>query len=155
MLFKVLYLFLCFQVILTKSIQNDSEDINNRVDVLEESITTLQKRVENITDIMERGKEHCNFFSHKMYCPAINTFAVRRLTYLPFFKARIKIRCQQKCQKYFFINMWRKSVFDIYFTEFGTVMTTVLPVLFRYCYKYCYSDSRKLWAVMKAGGLAL
>jgi hypothetical protein len=26
---------------------------------------------------------------------------------------------------------------------------------FKYCYKYCYSDSRKLWAVMKGGGLAL
>jgi hypothetical protein len=48
--------------------------------------------------------------------------------------------------------VWRKSVFDIYFTEFGAVLTTVLPVLFKYCYKYCYSDSRKLWAVMKAGG---
>ena len=24
-----------------------------------------------------------------------------------------------------------------------------------YCYKYCYSDSRKLWAIMKGGGLAL
>jgi hypothetical protein len=53
------------------------------------------------------------------------------------------------------INVWRKSVFDIYFTEFGAVLTTVLPVLFKYCYKYCYSDSPKLWAVMKAGGLAL
>ena len=51
--------------------------------------------------------------------------------------------------------MWRKSVFDIHFTELGAVMTTVLPVLFKYCYKYCYSDSRKLWAVMKGGGLAL
>ena len=46
-------------------------------------------------------------------------------------------------------------VFDIYFTEFGAALTTVLPVLFKYCYKYCYSDNRKLWAVMKAGGLAL
>jgi hypothetical protein len=55
----------------------------------------------------------------------------------------------------FFINVWRKSVFDIYFTEFGTALTTVLPVLCKYCYKYCYRDSRKLWAVMKAGGLAL
>ena len=51
--------------------------------------------------------------------------------------------------------MFDVSVFDIYFTEFGAVMTTVLPVLFKYCYKYCYSDSRKLWAVMKGGGLAL
>jgi hypothetical protein len=60
-----------------------------------------------------------------------------------------------KCQKYSAINVWRKSVFDIYFTEFGAVLTTVLPVFFKYCYKYCYSESRKLWAVMKAGGLAL
>ena len=36
-----------------------------------------------------------------------------------------------------------------------TALTTVLPILFQYCYKYCYSDSRNLWAVMKAGGLAL
>ena len=55
----------------------------------------------------------------------------------------------------FSINVWRKSVFDIYFAEFGTASTTTLPILFQYCYKYCYSDSRNLWAVMKAGGLAL
>jgi hypothetical protein len=55
----------------------------------------------------------------------------------------------------FFINVWRKSVFDIYFAEFGADLTTVLPVLFKYCCKYCYSDSRKLWAVMKGGDLAL
>ena len=42
----------------------------------------------------------------------------------------------------FFINVWRKSVFDIYFTEFGTALTTILPMLFQYCYKYYYSDSR-------------
>jgi hypothetical protein len=40
-------------------------------------------------------------------------------------------------------------------TEFGTALTTILPILFQYCYVYCYSDSRNLWAVMKAGGLAL
>jgi hypothetical protein len=40
-------------------------------------------------------------------------------------------------------------------TAFGTALTTILPILFQYCYKYCYSDSRNLWAVMKAGGLAL
>ena len=55
----------------------------------------------------------------------------------------------------FVINVWRKSVFDIYFTEFGTALTTILPILFQYCYKYCYSDSWNLWAVMKARGLAL
>ena len=32
----------------------------------------------------------------------------------------------------FFINVWRKSVFDIYFTEFGTALTTILPILFLY-----------------------
>jgi hypothetical protein len=48
----------------------------------------------------------------------------------------------QKCQIYFFIHVWRKSVFDIYFTELGAALTTVLPVLFTYCYKYRYSDSR-------------
>jgi hypothetical protein len=47
------------------------------------------------------------------------------------------------------------SVFDIYFTEFGTALTTSLPILFQYCYKDCYSDSRNLSAVMKAGGLVL
>ena len=54
-----------------------------------------------------------------------------------------------------FINVWRKTDFDLYFTEFGTALTTTLPVLFLYCYKYCYSDSRNIWTVMKAGGLAL
>jgi hypothetical protein len=49
--------------------------------------------------------------------------------------------------------VWRKSVFDIYFTEVGADLTTVLPVLFKYCCKYCYSDSRKLWAVMKGVGV--
>jgi hypothetical protein len=39
---------------------------------------------------------------------------------------------QVKCQKYVFINVWRKSVFDIYFTEYGTALTTVLPILFLY-----------------------
>ena len=52
--------------------------------------------------------------------------------------------------KIFFINVWRKSVFDIYFTEIGTALTTILPILFQYCYKYCHSDSQNLWAVMKA-----
>jgi hypothetical protein len=61
----------------------------------------------------------------------------------------------KKCHKYFFINVWRKIVFDICFTGFGTALTTILPMLFQYCYKYCYSDSRNLWVVMKAGGLAL
>jgi hypothetical protein len=31
---------------------------------------------------------------------------------------------------FFFINVWRKRIFDIYFTEFGTALTTILPILF-------------------------
>ena len=38
----------------------------------------------------------------------------------------------KKCQKYLFINVWRQTVFDIYFTEFGTALTTILPILFLY-----------------------
>ena len=33
---------------------------------------------------------------------------------------------------FFFINVGRKSVFDIYFTEYGTALTTILPILFLY-----------------------
>ena len=33
---------------------------------------------------------------------------------------------------FFFINVWRKNVFDIYFTEYGTALTTILPILFLY-----------------------
>ena len=32
----------------------------------------------------------------------------------------------------FFINVWRKNIFDIYVTEYGTVLTTILPILFLY-----------------------
>ena len=28
--------------------------------------------------------------------------------------------------------MWRKSIFDIYVTEYGTALTTILPILFLY-----------------------
>ena len=31
-----------------------------------------------------------------------------------------------------FINVWRNSVFDIYFIEYGTALTTILPILFLY-----------------------
>jgi hypothetical protein len=53
--------------------------------------------------------------------------------------------------KIFVLSMCDVSVIDIYFTEFGTALTTILPILFQ----YCYSDSRNLWAVMQVGGLAL
>jgi hypothetical protein len=42
------------------------------------------------------------------------------------------------------LSMCDVKVFDIYFTEFGTALTTILPILFLYCYKYRYSDSRNL-----------
>ena len=32
----------------------------------------------------------------------------------------------------FFVNVWRESVFDIYFTEYGTVLTTILLILMLY-----------------------
>jgi hypothetical protein len=27
----------------------------------------------------------------------------------------------------FFVNVWRKNIFDIYVTEYGTALTTILP----------------------------
>ena len=53
----------------------------------------------------------------------------------------------------FFVNVWRKNIFDIYVTEYGTALTTILPILFLYL--NTVSDSRSLWTVMTAGGLAL
>jgi hypothetical protein len=32
----------------------------------------------------------------------------------------------------FFINVWRKNIFDIYVTEYGAALTTILPILFLY-----------------------
>jgi hypothetical protein len=32
----------------------------------------------------------------------------------------------------FCINVWRKHIFDIYVTEYGTALTTILPILFLY-----------------------
>ena len=34
--------------------------------------------------------------------------------------------------KFFFVNVWRKNIFDIYVTEYGTALTTILPILFLY-----------------------
>ena len=62
---------------------------------------------------------------------------------------------ESNMSRIFFVNVWRKNIFDIYVTEYGTALSTILPILFLYCYKYCYSDNRNLWTVMKAGGLAL
>jgi hypothetical protein len=30
----------------------------------------------------------------------------------------------------FFVDVWRKNIFDIYVTEYGTALTTILPILF-------------------------
>ena len=30
--------------------------------------------------------------------------------------------------KNFFVNVWRKNIFDIYVTEYGTALTTILPI---------------------------
>ena len=34
--------------------------------------------------------------------------------------------------KNFFVNVWRKHIFDIYVTEYGTALTNILPILFLY-----------------------
>jgi hypothetical protein len=34
--------------------------------------------------------------------------------------------------KNFFVNVWRKNIFDIYVTEYGTALTTILPILYKY-----------------------
>ena len=34
--------------------------------------------------------------------------------------------------KNIFVNVWRKNIFDIYVTEYGTALTTILPILFLY-----------------------
>ena len=37
--------------------------------------------------------------------------------------------------KNFFVNVWRKYIFDIYVTDYGTALTTILPILFLYLNK--------------------
>ena len=39
---------------------------------------------------------------------------------------------EEKNVKNFFVNVWRKNIFDIYVTEYGTALTTILPILFLY-----------------------
>ena len=55
----------------------------------------------------------------------------------------------------FFVNVWRKNIFDIYVTEYGRYCFDNYFTYFVPVFKYCYSDSRNLWTVMRAGGLAL
>ena len=39
---------------------------------------------------------------------------------------------ESKMSRIFFVNVWRKNIFDIYVTEYGTALTTILPILFLY-----------------------
>ena len=39
--------------------------------------------------------------------------------------------------KNIFLSMCDIKGSHIYFTGFGTALTTILPILFQYCYKYC------------------
>jgi hypothetical protein len=43
-----------------------------------------------------------------------------------------KDKVSAKMSKIFLINVWRKSVFDIYFTDVGAALATILPILFLY-----------------------
>ena len=49
-----------------------------------------------------------------------------------------------------FVNVWRKNIFDIYVTEYGTALTTILPILFLYLNTVTVTAG----TVMRAGGLA-
>ena len=39
---------------------------------------------------------------------------------------------KKNVKDFFLINVWRKNIFDIYVTEYGTALTTILPILFLY-----------------------
>ena len=39
---------------------------------------------------------------------------------------------KKNVKEVFFVNVWRKNIFDIYVTEYGTALTTILPILFLY-----------------------
>ena len=44
----------------------------------------------------------------------------------------IKIKKSKNVKDIFFVNVWRKNIFDIYVTEYGTALTTIWPILFLY-----------------------
>jgi hypothetical protein len=62
--------------------------------------------------------------------------------HVPFLFLRIHAQSMKKNQvkkkslliihQNYFVNVWRKNIFDIYVTEYGTALTTILPVLFLY-----------------------
>ena len=39
---------------------------------------------------------------------------------------------ESNMSRFFFVNVWRKNIFDIYVTEYGIALTTILPILFLY-----------------------
>ena len=39
---------------------------------------------------------------------------------------------ESNMSRIFFVNVWRKNIFDIYVTEYGTALTTILPILSLY-----------------------
>jgi hypothetical protein len=41
-----------------------------------------------------------------------------------------KVKEVKNVKDIFFVNVWRKNIFDIYVTEYGTALTTILPILF-------------------------
>ena len=43
-----------------------------------------------------------------------------------------KSKMSKKQKNKIFVNVWRKNIFDIYITEYGTALTTILPILFLY-----------------------
>ncbi len=51
---------------------------------------------------------------------------------LPFHIVKMYKDKEVKNVKNLFVNVWRKSIFDIYVTEYGTALTTILPILFLY-----------------------
>jgi hypothetical protein len=60
--------------------------------------------------------------------------------------------------KNFFVNVWRKNIFDIYVTEYGTALTTILPILvthwqknswhFLPLYLYAFSLYENAWLII-------
>ena len=114
--------------------------------------------------IVKKNKQKKTFFitnSNKIHIFCVSSItwlkqdATRYIWYYIFLHLKIHSSCGFSSVLLISLSINNKSVFDIYFTEFGAALEPGLPVLLKYCYIYFYSDSRKLWAIMKAGGLAL
>jgi hypothetical protein len=59
-------------------------------------------------------------------------FMDRSVNHKIVYKGNNKITELLQNVKNFFVNVWRKTIFDIYVTEYGTALTTILPILFLY-----------------------